>query len=500
MSENTRGAVPHSPIKAAADVGLADRLPLAAWLLIGIVLIALTQNRWNIALLGWLAPVPWLIAAERLRGWRAGLLLLGCATLALTLQTLKIISAPMPYSMAVAIGVPVGLITGLMCLAWAAMQRRLGPIWGIYVYVALATLMDWLSVVVSPTGAWGVSANSQLENLPLLQLASLGGLSLIGALMAWVAAGLAAVLTQGGRGLRAAWAHLAAALLCLLLALGWGAWRLDRLDMGPTLAVAGVVGQRPSSDQPAPASRAERARLRQEDMFARSALAAQRGAKLLVWSEGAVQVEPAQEEALRGRAADFARRHGVELLMAYVVITQTAPLRLDNKFEWFGPDGAGLLVYRKHKPAPGEPALVGEGPMPVLQRPWGKAAGAICYDYDFPSLAREQARAGAGLVLLPSGDWRGIDPYHTLMARLRAIEGGMALLRPVEGGSSMLFDALGRQRAAIGAQGDSEGILLAQAPTQQVPTFYTRWGDWPLLPAAAGLLLSLGVVLRRRKR
>lgn len=467
--------------------------------MIGILLLVLTQHRWNVALLGWLAPVPWLIAAERLRGWRAGLLLLGCATLALTLQTLKIISAPMPYSMAVAIGVPVGLITGLMYLAWSVLQRRLGPIWGIYVFVALATLMDWLSVVGSPTGAWGVSANSQLENLPLLQLASVGGLSLIGALMAWVAASLAAGLMQAERSLRGAWPHLAAALLALLLALGWGVWRLDRLDMGPTMAVAGVVKQSPQAQGLPTLSKEAGRAANVEDMLARSALAAQRGAKIVVWSEGAAQVLPAEEADLRARAAALARAHGIELLMASAVKLREQPLTYENKFEWFGPSGESLLVYRKHKPAPGEPVVAGEGPMPVLQRPWGKAAGAICYDHDFPSLAREQALAGAGLVLLPAADWRGIDPYHTLMARLRAIEGGMAVLRPVQGATSMLFDAFGRQRASLGAtRGDGDGILLAHAPIQQIPTLYARWGDWPLWPAAACLICCLGVALRRR--
>lgn len=67
-------------------------------------------------------------------------------------------------------------------------------------------------------------------------------------------------------------------------------------------------------------------------------------------------------------------------------------------------------TYQKHHPVPGEPSIRGTEPLRVLARPYGRVGGAICYDYDFPALAREHARLGADLVVVPSSDWRGIDP------------------------------------------------------------------------------------------
>ena len=32
---------------------------------------------------------------------------------------------------------------------------------------------------------------------------------------------------------------------------------------------------------------------------------------------------------------------------------------------------------------------------------------------DAPAIVRQLAREGGGLVVVPSSDWKGIDPYHT---------------------------------------------------------------------------------------
>jgi apolipoprotein N-acyltransferase len=128
---------------------------------------------------------------------------------------------------------------------------------------------------------------------------------------------------------------------------------------------------------------------------------------------------------------------------------------------------------------PTEPILKGVAPIRVLARPWGRAAGAICYDYDFPALAREHANGGAGVVMVPGGDWRGIDPHHSLMVRVRAIEGGMSVVRPVRDGTSMMFDAYGRVRASLGAWEANEGIIIGTVPTQQIRRCTHCWATGP---------------------
>jgi apolipoprotein N-acyltransferase len=126
--------------------------------------------------------------------------------------------------------------------------------------------------------------------------------------------------------------------------------------------------------------------------------------------------------------------------------------------------------------------------------------GAICYDYDFPAMAREHALAGADLVVLPSSDWRGIDPVHTFMARVRAIEGGFSLLRAVRWAPSAAFDAHGRARGWMPATGDTDGVMVTHVPVGRTATTVVSLGDQPVALAAVVLLALIGVALTRSRK
>lgn len=480
------------PGAPAGDASLASRFPVWIWLMLGIVLTALTAQRWNVALLGWIAPVPFMVAAQRLRGVRGWALLFLALNVACGLQVLKIITPPLIAPMALMFSIPAAVTLWLVFSAWQWLSRRVGRVWGMYAFVALATVADWAGFAFSYSGAWAASSSSQVDNLPLLQLAALGGLSLVGALMASVAGVVYLWIAAPSPGVH--WRHYAVAAAALVAALGWGAVRLDNLELGPTIRVGGVITHLGLGHGMSAATElAENT----GDLFARSEIAAQRGAQLVAWSEVATLVKPEDDAAIRARASELARRRGIDFVMAYGVLLQESPLLIDDIYEWFGPDGKSLEVYHKHHPVPTEPALKGDAPIRVLERPWGRAAGGICYDYDFPALAREHAKGGAGLVVVPGGDWRGIDPYHTLMARVRGIEGGMAVVRPVRDATSMMFDAYGRIRASLGAWEVNDGIIIGTVPTQHIDTLYTRLGDWPVVIAALFLLAAIARAMRR---
>lgn len=471
---------------------LIQRCPRSLLLLAGVVFLALSGNRAGISALGWIAPIPFIIAVTRLRGWRGRLVLAAACLLGAWLLAAKVVTHPVPIGFSLMFGIPSGAVLWLSLVAWDRLQRRLGPVWGIYLFACITVLADYAFFALSPAGDWGaLLIDSQLDNLPLLQLASVGGIGLVTFVMAWPIAAVATMLVTDAR--RRVIPHLIAALSVLLVAQGWGALRLDTLEDGPTLRVAGVT-----VDLPDPMTSYDQLHGNVDLLFARSELAAQRGAQLVIWNEIATLVDPAEEPGLHARGAEFARAHHVDLVLVYGIAVSKSPISVDNKYEWFGPSGETLEVYRKHFIVPADPNLKGDAPLRVLERPWGKAAGAICYDYDSPALARAHARGGAGLVALPASDWRGIDPYHTLMARVRAIEGGMSIVRPTRAATSMAFDQYGRIRASMSAWEANDRVMLATVPTTHVDTLYTRLGDWPAAVALLFLGAALGVALQHR--
>src|SRR5205807_1254885 len=83
------------------------RTPPAIWLALGAIATLLVGPRWGIAPLAWVAPVPYLLFARRVRTWRGWLALFATLVVAYPLQLLTIITAPIPPAAAFAFGAPV---------------------------------------------------------------------------------------------------------------------------------------------------------------------------------------------------------------------------------------------------------------------------------------------------------------------------------------------------------------------------------------------------------
>jgi len=472
---------------------MARRLPPWAWLCLGVAFSALAGNRFNVGVLGWVASVPLLIHLRHTSGWRARLWLLGALQLGHFLNVLKIITEPIPWFFAPMFSVPSATTAFVAFLLFEGLRRQLGDRWGVALFPALVVGLEWLGATGSEMGSWGALAYTQLGNPALLQLASVFGLAGIGALLA-ATSGLLAVLLDS-RGPERWMSALIGLAIAILAAHAYGAWRLDRVLPGPSVAVGTVtsdIGMTPEGLPPDDVLKAGT-----EQLFDRTRLAIAQGAKLVVWNEGATAVTADTEPALLQRAGRLAQDTDTDIVLAYV-LPLDGMARFENKYVWVGPEGI-VETYFKHHPVPGEGSVRGEDPIQVWARPYGRAGGAICYDYDFPALGQAHARQDAGLVVVPSSDWRGIDPFHTQMAAVRGIEGGFSVVRSVRWATSGAYDAMGRVRGTA-SWWAGDRVMVAQVPTTRVDTPYSRLGD--VLPAGAGLLLVVGIggAIRRRWR
>jgi apolipoprotein N-acyltransferase len=418
---------------------------------------------------------------------RLRLVLLGVSVTAWTVATVKILTAPMPLAMAFAFGVPLGILQGLPYLLWDRVVARGRELLAIAAFGAAAAVVDWSQPALTPLGSWGAAAYTQVDNLAFLQIASITGLLGPAFLIGATAASIEGVWSRRDR--KDAWWCLAVCATVVLAVHLWGAIRLATPLDRASVRVAAVSTDATFGGLPLPDA-AEQARIN-DGLFARTAEAARAGAKLVVWPEGATWVDKEGEPVFVERLRDAARANAVSIVAAYIVPRSLAPLRYENKYVWLSSQGDTMEEYLKHHPVPGEPAIAGTAPLQVLETPAGKVAGAICYDYDFPALGVAHARLGADLVVLPSSDWRGIDPMHTQMAAVRAIEGGFSILRSTRMGLSAGIDAHGRMRGWLSANESAENLLLVSLPAHRVQTVYSVLGDWTVLPFAAVLVYAL---------
>jgi hypothetical protein len=89
------------------------------WLLFGVSLLALTQVRASVAVLAWIAPVPWLRYLRITGGWRSRLSFCVALFAGWTLATAKIASEPTLVALAPVFALPIAAGQAAAYLTWA---------------------------------------------------------------------------------------------------------------------------------------------------------------------------------------------------------------------------------------------------------------------------------------------------------------------------------------------------------------------------------------------
>jgi apolipoprotein N-acyltransferase len=473
---------------------LSERKLQILLLLGGIVLLGLSQVRCGVGLLAWFAPVPLLVFLRRTSGWRSRLALLGVLCLAWSLAAAKYITPPLPYMLILLNGVSYGVVSFIGYLGWDRLRRGLPTYLSSLTFAALMVVLEWLQHSFTPLASNGAAAYTQLENLAFLQTVSLFGIGGPSLLMYW----FAAVVAEGIVERRIAWRVGSVVVGLIVLAHVWGAIRIGSPSRGETVEVAAVSTDLTWFGGPLP----DQAELRAVDdaLFERTVEAAAAGARMIVWNEVSTFVDAEDEAAVIERAGEIAREHRIHLVMSHIVPVSSEPLQVENKYIWIGPGGDVVDTYLKHKPVPGEPSIAGDGRARVVETGFGKATGAICFDFDYPQVGLDRARRGADIVFLPSSDTAGVDPFHTQIAAVRAIEGGFSVIRSTRMGLSAGIDPVGRIRGWLSANETDQRILLVTVPTNSIWTLYSVIGDALAYAALAFLVFVIVVRIRNRAR
>jgi len=228
------------------------------------------------------------------------------------------------------------------------------------------------------------------------------------------------------------------------------------------------------------------------------------GDDIILWSEAAVAVaSPEEEEDLLARASALQLQQQQEEEessssgnSSYIGVSYFVTSESRNMFVLLAPDGSAAWRYQKAHPVPfqldGKP---GPARLPIHDSPkFGRFAGAICFDMDFPSYLRQAGSAGVDLLLQPSNTWGPIGAYHFRENALRAVENGFTHVRCNSGGFSgvatPLFDFV-HHTASL-----SRKTLLFSVPLRRHTwTPYASGGlhllEWLNLAAAVCMLAML---------
>ena len=453
-------------------------------LLAGTILLIMANLRFNISILAWLTPVPFLLFLRENPGKKNKLLFLVILFSAWSIAILKIITDPLPAFFTFLYSLPIAVIQGSGYILWDRIKNYK---MSFLTFPAIMVIMEWMQFSFTPFATWGNISNTQLENLVLLQGLSLFGMPGISFLIYYIAALIEKSISDNVS--KKQWLL---AGLTLIAVYSYGSIRLSLWDskdkQNVTVAAIGTDSKIGGPDFP---SKNEIITV-QKNLFKRTKKAAQSGAQVIVWTEAATLVFPDQEKIWQQKLSKLSSELKIYLFASYVVLKSKKPILYENKWlAWFPNGNRAASPYLKHEPVPGEPAVKGKGLAPVVNTPYGSISPAICYDYNFPYLGLNHAKQKVDIVTLPSSDWKGIDPIHTQMAAFRAIEGGHSIIRSTRWGLSAAIDPYGRFRAWRSDFDKGEKILMSALPIKGIQTLYSKIGDLFILFAFTLIILSV---------
>ena len=390
-------------------------------------------------------------------------------------------------------------------LFWFVLRVRLRlpavPLW--VVFPVAWTTVEW---AVGHQGdirfPWLGLGTSLADARVLVQWADLAGARGVTLWLAWcnvmIVGGLLGERGAGSGSIR--WRPLAAVLATIVLAWGYGTWRMRTLPVRE----GGTVGL----IQPNEGFREKWDPRHADSVVAKlvemsRALEARERVDLVIWPEAAIPgyLQPSWDSAIAGLA-----RESRTPIFTGGIHGEYHP---DRSFDYFNAafyfDSSGRWrpypVYEKHylvpivERVPFVPARLlqsvpgvgrwsggfgrGRG-LPLYHSPLGRFGVLICYESAFEDLGRGYRREGGDfLVNITNDAWYGrtAGPYqHASHLVLRAIETRMGIARAANDGISEFVDPLGRAYAET--QLEAEASVADRLRTSDVIPLYVRLGDW----------------------
>ncbi|MCM0021396.1 MAG: apolipoprotein N-acyltransferase, partial [Tagaea sp.] len=204
---------------------------------------------------------------------------------------------------------------------------------------------------------------------------------------------------------------------------------------------------------------------------------------------GAVRVEPDASGGLRAFNSAHALDSGANMLANFdkfhlVPFGEYVPFREILPIDRIVPGGVDFSAG----PGPATIQIPGLPPVSPL----------ICYEIIFPGRAIDPSMRPGMILNLTNDSWFGysIGPFqHFAAARFRAVEEGLPVIRAAGGGISGSIDPMGRVIARLDLE--RVGVLDANLPALVAPTLFSRFGAG--IPAGLLIVLSVFGALAARK-
>lgn len=434
-------------------------------------------------ILTWLAPLPILLVAPRVS---QSLVFVG-AFLAFAVGSLNVWSynhaVAVPLWLALVAVTAPALVFGGIVLFYRGFVLRGQLVRSAFALPVLWMAFEYLLEFRSPHSTWGNLGYTQIDVLPLIQIAAVTGIWAISFTVFLFAGTVSALTAPSGNKIRL----VIVAAGFYVAVFGYGTYRLYATPAAPTVK-AGLI----SDDAADPLFPYGQKTVALAQAYANQvpAMVAQ-GAEVIVLPEKIGRIKDDDVDRVDALFEQVARQYHVTIFVSFEHQPNLHQARL------YAPDGTLEALYEKHHMLPAfEGYLLPGTERVVVNRSSGKWGTEICKDMDFPLLSRQYGQDGAGLMLVPAWDFIVDSQLHQHMTILRGVESGFSIARAAKQGMLSVSDSRGRilaeqtSAAQPGSPTPPFSILVASVPVWHQPTFYAKTGNW-----FAWLDLILAVIL-----
>ncbi|MEO5328934.1 MAG: apolipoprotein N-acyltransferase [Magnetococcus sp. THC-1_WYH] len=386
---------------------------------------------------------------------------------------------------------------------FGGLLRHLAPRPGLLPLAApsLWVVSEWLRSTLFSGFPWNLVGYGWSDQIYILQMADLGGVFLLSWFMVFPAAMLALIWIRGfHRGTMMGGGGLV--LGVVLVAVGYGAWRIDVLSPGqdavvaPPLKVGLVQGNVAQVHKWDPKYRDVGL-----TQYVQLSGAMNESVDLVLWPETAIafflQASPEAQKrivvlsqklgapVLTGVPVADKDEHGQWLYYNSVLLldeTGTMARRYDKHhlvpFGEFVPFRSVMPAFIKKLTYGTEDFSRGLGPIPL---PWERGAIGVlvCYETIFPREVAQLGRASARwLVNVTNDAWFGelAKPQHLAMAQMRGVENRLPMIRVANTGISAAFDQMGHELGRIAP--NVAGSLVIKVPPGEGHSFFQKTEPW----------------------
>jgi len=490
--------------------------------IISAVLLILAFPDFEYWFFAWFALVPLFLAVERekdsvvkafLVGWVFGLVFFFGTCWWLTFAPITYASLPalLVYFFMFCAAAVVGVLPGVFAALFSIVLKRFGH-YAILSAPLLWTFTEFLRMGLTGNN-WNAIGYSQAFNFSTLQLASIGGVYLVGFVIVLSNTLLTQLLLSLLKGKPTTYLILLWVFFTTAVSVSYLSYK-PRVDVEGNKNSSLVVAVQPNVPMNGLTLEKYQQLLGRHVQLAENALkqdAANNGRPTtIIFPESPMIFQYGRDEDLQKFLRDFAVRNKASVLINSAEINNSrrilnSAVMIDEKGEKVGQyDKIHLLPFGEYIPFPEPlasqmPAFVGNfqfGDEYDLL-PFGEARGGvmICFESHFGELSREYARRGADVLIEMTNDgYLGNTPVlrqHLANSVFRAVETNRPLVRVTNVGVTAFINERGEVLDAADVYAEATRVwTISKSDGRQ--TFYVKYGDWFAWTCAIVSLILIG--------